>query len=363
MAGPIRTARYALAAVLVGGLAACGAAETNTAETAPLANTSAEQATGTTGDRVCKGPATATADPTVVPIATGSTPAFPTTVTDNRGKQVTIQKADRILALDVSGTLATTVFALGLGDRLVGRDISTGIPELKDRPVVTHNGHNINGEAILNLNPDLILTNYSIGPLEVQLQLEQSGIPLLILGNQSSLDGIGPQIKEIANVFGLGPLGDQLAARVDTDLQAARARITELAPADPAQRLRMAFLYMRGNAGVYTWFGKGTGADQLINELQGVDVATEAGVPGSRPLNAEALVGARPEMFLMMTKGLESVGGVEGLRTVPGVGDTDAGRSSCVVDMSDYQVLSFGPMYPAVLRGLAEAIYLQAAPA
>lgn len=361
MARPIRAARHALAVALVAALAACGAAESTTTETAPLANTSTDQAAAS--KRVCKGPATATADPTVTPIATDSQPVFPATVTDNRGKQVTVEKAERILALDVSGTLATTVYALGLGDRLVGRDVSTGIPELQDLPVVTHNGHNINGEAILNLNPDLVLTNYSIGPLEVQMQLEESGIPLLILGNQSSLESIGPQIKEVANVFGLGALGDQLAARVDADIAGARARIAELAPSDPAQRLRMAFLYMRGNAGVYSWFGKGTGADQLINELKGVDVATELGVPGARPLNAEGLVAARPEMFLMMTKGLDSVGGVEGLKTVPGVGDTDAGRASCVVDMSDYQVLSFGPMYPAVLRGLAEAIYLQAAPA
>lgn len=368
MARPIRAAQYAVTAALIAGLAACGSGggdATQAAQQQPIANAAmaADGSGDTSGKRVCKGPATATADAAVTPIATDTQPVFPQTITDNRGKQVTISKAERILALDVSGTLATTVHALGLGNRLVGRDISTGIPELAHLPVVTQNGHQINGEAILNLNPDLVLTNYSIGPLEVQMQLEQSGIPLLILGNQSSLDTIGSGIKEVANVFGRGDLGDQLAARVESDIQAARARVAELAPADPAHRLRMAFLYMRGNAGVYSWFGKGTGADELINEMKGIDIATEAGVPGSRPLNAEALVSARPDMFLMMTHGLESVGGVDGLKAVPGVGDTDAGRTSCVVDMSDYQILSFGPTYPNVIRGLAEAIYLRAAPA
>ena len=55
--------------------------------------------------------------------------------------------------------------------------------------------------------------------------------------------------------------------------------------------------------------------------------------------------------------GLESVGGVDGLLEVPGVADTDAGANACVVDMSDYEILSYGPQYPHTLRALADAIY------
>ncbi|MGQ0843864.1 MAG: heme/hemin ABC transporter substrate-binding protein [Sporichthyaceae bacterium] len=361
MAGPMRVARFALAFALAGTLAACGGVQGTAADTSPVAVEGAVDTSA--GKRACKGAATATANTAVTPIATGTQPVFPTTITDDRGKQVTIQKADRILALDLSGTLATTVYALGLGDRIVGRDISTGVPELQDRPLVTVNGHNLNAEAILDLQPDLLISNYSVGPLEVQLQLENSGVPVVILGNNSSLGAIGSEVKRVASVFGLAELGDQLAAKVDADLATARARVAELAPADPAQRIRMAFLYMRGTAGVYSWFGKGSGADELIAELKGVDVASEAGVPGNRPLNAEGLVSARPEMFLMMTHGLESVGGIDGLKKIAGIGDTDAGKASCVVDMIDYQILSFGPIYPAVLTALAEAIYTQAAPA
>ncbi|HNL49611.1 MAG TPA: hypothetical protein PKK89_11660, partial [Microthrixaceae bacterium] len=84
-----------------------------------------------------------------------STPVLPTTVTDFTGESVTVTDAERILALDTYGTLATTVYALGLGDRLVGRDISTGVPTLQDLPVVTHNGHELNAEAILELDPSV----------------------------------------------------------------------------------------------------------------------------------------------------------------------------------------------------------------
>ena len=71
---------------------------------------------------------------------------------------------------------------------------------------------------------------------------------------------------------------------------------------------------------------------------------------------------AAPDLLLMMTHGLESTGGVRGLLDVPGVAETTAGTNSCVVDMSDYQILSYGPQFPATLAALAEAIYEHAAP-
>ena len=184
-----------------------------------------------------------------------------------------------------------------------------------------------------------------------------SGIPVVIMSDQRSRDEIGPQIEAVAEVLGVAGLGVQLADRVEAELAEAQARVAALAPADPADRMRMVFLYMRGTAGIYYWFGEGSGADDLIEDLRGVDVASEVGLEGMRPLNAEGLVKAEPDMYLMMTKGLESVGGVDGLMDVPGVADTNAGINSCVVDMSDYQILSFGPQFPSTLTALADAIY------
>ena len=308
-----------------------------------------------TGAVACAGPRHATSAGWVEPIADDPTPALPTTVTDFTGEQVTVDDASRILALDTYGTLATTVYALGLGDRLVGRDVSTGVPELADLPVVTHNGHELNAEAILDLDPSVVLTDYSIGPLEVQLQLKEAGIPVVILDSTRNRSVIGEQIRGVAEVLGVPEQGEQLAASVAEEVTAAEADVKAMAQAAPD--LRMVFLYMRGNAGVYYWFGEGSGADDLIDALGGVDVAEEVGLEGSKPLNAEGLVKSEPDLYLMMTDGLQSVGGVDGLLEVPGVADTGAGVDGCVVDMSDYEILSFGPQFPSTLRALGEAIY------
>lgn len=342
---PVATVAALVALVTV--LTGCGLAEDSGAKGKGASSAAAS----------CRGPATAKSASEITPIAKHPKSTLPVTYTDVTGEAITIKKTDRILALDSYGTLGTTVYALGLGDRLVGRDVSTGVPELMHLPVVTHNGHELNAESILDLNPSVILTDYSIGPLEVQLQLKDAGIPVVIMSDARSRDLVAPQIKEVAAVLGVPAAGEELATRVETDIEAAEARVAELAPKATKDRPRMVFLYMRGRAGVYYWFGKGSGADDLIRELRGVDVATEVGLEGMRPINAEGLVKAEPDLYLMMSEGLKSVGGIDGLLEVPGVADTNAGQNSCVVDMSDYEILSFGPQFPATLRALAEAVY------
>ena len=60
----------------------------------------------------------------------------------------------------------------------------------------------------------------------------------------------------------------------------------------------------------------------------------------------------------MMTKGLESVGGVDGLLDrLPAIANTPAGQHRRIVDMQDTQVLSFGPRTAEVLNSLAVSVY------
>jgi len=303
----------------------------------------------------CDGPRRATAQEWVTPVEEDPTPTLPVTVTDFTGEQVTVTDTSRILALDNYGTLATTVYALGLGDRLVGRDVSTGVPALADLPVVTHNGHELAAEAILDLDPTVILTDYTIGPLEVQLQLKESGIPVVVLDSQRNRSVIGEQITAVAETLGVSDIGERLATEITAEVTKAETDVATMSEERPS--LRTVFLYLRGRSGVYQWFGKGSGADDLMDALRLHDVASEVGLEGARPLNAEGLVKAEPDLYLMMSDGLESVGGIDGLLEIPGVADTAAGATGCVVDMADAQILSFGPQFPATLRALGDAIY------
>ncbi|CAD6006578.1 hemin ABC transporter substrate-binding protein [Agreia sp. COWG] len=309
--------------------------------------------------RTWDGPSTAClASDTVVVPSERPSPQLPVTVTDNQGSEVTITDASRILALDMSGTLAATVFSLGLGDNVVGRDTSTGFAQALDLPVVTQGGHQLSAEAILALAPTVVITDSSIGPWNVILQLRDSGIPVVVVTPERSIDNVDDIVSTVAAALGVPEAGDAVNATLDIRLAKTHAEIAAIAPADDADKLRVLFLYVRGSAGVYYIFGEESGADDLITGLGAVDVAAEIGLKGMRPLTAEALVQAAPDAILVMTKGLESVGGVDGLiHAVPAVAETPAGAHRRIVDMSDYDILSFGPRTPDVLEALARALY------
>jgi iron complex transport system substrate-binding protein len=297
------------------------------------------------------GPSTATvAEPDIVPISNEVAPRLPTTVTDAQDNRVTVTSADRILALDRHGTLGATVFGLGLGDRVVGRDVSTGFPAAARLPLVTTNGHQLDAEAILGLRPTVVLTDSTLGPPEVVRQLRDSGIPVVVTDSRRAVNNVGSLTQQVADALGVPVEGEQLAHRTTVEIEKAKIAAHRLAN---DSELRIVFLYLRGQAGIQM-FGQGTGADDLITAVGAVDVVETQGVT---PISPEALVKAAPDVILVMSKGLQSVGGVEGLVTVPGVAQTPAGRQRRIVDMNDGQVLAFGPRTGAVIDGLARALY------
>jgi iron complex transport system substrate-binding protein len=300
------------------------------------------------------GPATAKlADEDVHPVVSNPRPVLPVTVRSQDGVDVRVSSVDRIVAVDLYGTLGEIVFSLGLGDRMVGRDPSTGFPSAADVPVVTAGGHDLNAEAILDLDPTVVLTDTSIGPPEVQRQLRDAGIPVVFFDPERTLAGVPGHIRSVAAALGVPSVGEKLVSSVDKEITSARA----LAPSDAAPP-RLTFLYVRGSAGVYLMSGPGSGADAMIEAVGAVDVGTDIGLDKPFvPITSEGLLNAAPDVILVMTEGLESVGGIDGLLRIPGVAQTPAGQSRRIVDVADTDLLSFGPRVGRMITALATVLY------
>lgn len=309
--------------------------------------------------RQLTGTATAQSVAEIVPIENPQTPELPVTLTDAQGTEVTVKNIDRILALDLYGTLAQTVIALGLGDKLIGRVTSSTEASIQHLPLVTENGHDLNAEAILALAPSIILMDTTNGPLEITDQLRSAGMTVVHCDPKRSMDNIVPQIEFVAQALGVPRAGQALANRVQAEIDSAITTISEVAPSAEAEKVSLAFLYVRGTAGVFFILGQGSGADDLMTALGGIDAASASGAKGTTPATSEALVKLNPDAILTMSAGIESTGGLEGFIARPGVAETNAGKNRRIIDMADGQVLSFGPNYAAVLLSLAHAVYAQ----
>lgn len=305
-----------------------------------------------------RGPATVPAIKDVVALDPPAASSLPATVTDHEHKAVTVMSADRILALDIYGTLAETVVGLGLGGKLVGRTASNTGASLGDLPLVTSGAHELNAEAILGMRPDVVLADSTIGPPEVLKQISAAGIPVVMFTPDRSVAGIADMVTGVAQALGVSQSGSELNQRISGELQQARTRINELSSGTPVP-LRASVLYVRGTAGVFFIMGPGTGAEDLLDELGLENVASKAGLKGSRPANAESLAALDPQVFLLMSDGLESTGGIIGLLNRPGVANTAAGSTKRIIDAPDGQLMSYGPNTPAALTALAETLYTQ----
>lgn len=340
-----------------GGNHGSGAADGSGGSTTPLSEVEPIDS-----PRSFEGPSTATlTDEAIEPVTEDPEQDLPATVTshDQGGsKEITVEDTSRVVAMDLSGSLAATVHGLGLGDSLVGRDQSTTFPGAKDLPLVTSGGHSVNSEAILALEPTLVITDGSIGPRDVVEQLRDAGVTVVFLENESSLEGAAQLAEDVAAVYAVPEAGKRLQQQISSQITETKQEISDLAPTAEDEKVRMIFLYIRGNSGVYYLFGEESGADDLIDGLGGVDVASEQGWKGQRPMTDEAITAADPDLVFVMTDGLESAGGIDQLlQDKPALALTTAGENRRFVDMADGDILSFGPRSAGVLEALARAVY------
>lgn len=282
------------------------------------------------------------------------TPTLPAKVTDTKARTVEVKDVSRILALDMTGTLSRTVIALGLGDNIVGRTVSSTETMLADKPVVTQQGHSLNAEAVLSLNPSVILTDASVGPPEVLTQLENAGIAIVYTPADHTLESTGATIKAVAEALGVPEAGEKLVERTDKEVKAAQETIASWVPSTP---LDATFLYVRGTGGVFFILGEDQGAKGLIEALGARDVASANGIAQTKPANAESLITLNPEVIFVMKDGLESTGGLDGLVARAGVAQTRAGANQRIVAIPDGISLSFGPQSGEILLNVARALY------
>ncbi|WUS01663.1 ABC transporter substrate-binding protein [Streptomyces sp. NBC_01261] len=293
--------------------------------------------------------ATAPANP-VEPLTDTPDPRLPVTVGSADGKKVTVENARRIVPL--SGSLSEIVFTLGLGDRVVARDITATFQQAAKLPLVTRN-HDVSAESVLSLRPDLVLAETTTGPSEAMGQIRAAGIPVLVVDPAKGLADVGPRIQAVADALGVPAAGKELTKRSEDRIAAVRKAIPR-----HEEKPRVAFLYLRGSASVYLIGGKGSGATSLLEAAGAVDAGAGSGLKKDfTAITTEALAQAAPDAILVMTKGLESVGGIDGLVKIPGVAQTPAGMNRRVVSIEDGVLLNYGPRTDQVLKSLVDQLY------
>jgi iron complex transport system substrate-binding protein len=228
---------------------------------------------------------------------------------------------------------------------IVGRDISSTEDSLADIPIVT-SGHQVLPEKVIALTPELVVIDASTGPKAAIETIKLAGISVVQTPESWSLADLPLKVRAVGKAIGAQDQAEELIKQLNQSLNTAAV----------SNSPRVAFLYLRGTSSVYLIGGAGSGADSLLTAIGAIDVGAQTLDRPFNTLTAESLAALNPDVILVMSKGLESVGGVQGLLKLPGVAQTAAGKNSAVIDVDDSLLLSFGPRTPSLVAALAKAL-------
>ena len=359
-------AAAAMLTALAAALAACGGELSPTATTPPAAAAStptaapAVQPTATPRPAATPRPtATPTPKPTATPVPTAtpipSGPMLPATVTDVNGEEVVVEDVSRIVALN--GDITEVIFAFGLGANIVAVDTSATYPaEAAALPKIGYQ-RRLSAEGILSMVPTLVIGNENAGPPEVLEQVRSTGVPVVILEAVDTVGAAPRKLRSVGQALGVPDKGEELAAQLEAEV----AEVREVA-AQAEERPTAAMLYMRGLDSLFL-IGRQHLSHELFEASGAIGGGAAAGVMGPfAPLTAEALAAANPDCIVVLTAGLESVGGREGLMRLPGVAETAAAQEGCILDFDDQYFGGGGPRMGQVLMELLRAFHPDLAP-
>lgn len=241
--------------------------------------------------------------------------------------------ATRIVAIGAG--IAETIYALKAEQRLVGVDTSSNYPDAATRLPQVGYRKTIAVEGVLALRPTLVIATDDSGPPLALEQIRAAGVSVLVLKDEPSVNGAKQKILSVAKALSLEARGSDLARGIDRDLATARVYYTRV-----KSRPKVMFLYS-STQGALTVSGTGTSADAMIRLAGGVNAVT--GYSGYKPINAESVAAANPDVIALLERGLTAVGGLEGLLQSPGIAATKAGRAKRVVAFDGTYLLGFSP--------------------
>lgn len=277
---------------------------------------------------------------------TGSAAAH-TWVADHIGRQVEIRDASRVVA--IGGSVTETVYALGVGDRLIGVDSTSLYPEAATRLPQVGYMRQISAEGVLSLRPSLVLSTTAAGPAAAFDQLRGAGVATLVLADAYDFDSVVHKIDGIGRALGRETAASGLIATRRTEMAALADTLSR------ARRSPKVLSLLSIGQGPPQAAGHATAADGIIRLAGGVNAIT--GYAGYRPITAEGALALAPDAIMVPAQTLHAMGGIDRLLDTAALSLTPAGKARRVFALDALLLLGFGPRTPEAAHRLAAFLH------
>lgn len=263
-------------------------------------------------------------------------------ITDDAGRRVSIPaRVDRVVSL--APNLTEIVFAVGAGNRLVGRTSYCDYPP--EAKAITEVGDTLHPslERIIALKPQVVLVS-TASQLEVFTQQLNGQNIAVFVTDPHDLEGVFRSIEQIGEIVGEKDGANQLVQK----LQERTNAVVQAVKYKPLVKV----FYQASGEPLYT-AGHDSFVTDLIRRAGGASVTAD--VPGAWPkFSNESALAARPEAIILPTggsMGAANANVAEALRQSPAV------LNARVYKINDDHLARPGPRLVDGLEEMAHALH------
>ena len=258
------------------------------------------------------------------------------------------QAAKRLITL--SGALTEIVYQLGAQSLLVGSDTTSNYPEAANQMPKVGYVRQLAAEGVLSLKPDTVIGTTEAGPTVVLQQIANAGVAIALVQSDHTWDEVLRKITLVGQAIGKQAQAAQLAQKLQADWDATQAQVRAAVAAGRAPRA----LFVLSHSGSPQVAGQGTAGDALLRFGGATNVMQ--GFHGYRPLTAEAMAQAAPQVIVTTTQGIEAVGGEAKFWARPELALTPAYKARRLIALEASQLLGFGPRLPQAVQTLHQGL-------
>lgn len=266
-------------------------------------------------------------------------------------QQTAARKLPRIVS--VSGATTEIVYALDAEKQLVGTDTTSLFPEAALQTPKVGYMRQLSAEGLLSLKPDAVIGTTEAGPTVVMDQVRNAGVKVELV----EADHSWAEVQRKVAAVGRATSRVAQAAALQAKLDAQWAEVLAAVARKGGRRSRAIFILSHSASPQAA--GEHTAAHAVLS-YAGLDNALAGpGKPhsfsGYRPMTAESLVTAAPDLIVTTTQGITASGGLEKFWSRPGLELTPAYPRRALVALDALYLIGFGPRLPQAVAELHQA--------
>jgi iron complex transport system substrate-binding protein len=251
--------------------------------------------------------------------------------------------------VSIGGSLTEIVFALGEGERLVGRDQTATYPEAATALPDVGYARQLAPEGVLSLSPTALLVLEGSGPPEALEVLSQAGVEFQTVPESYSAEGVIEKITSVGQALDVAEKAQAYADEI-------QAQFDALKDASAAIETRKRVLFVLSvEGGKIQASGTGTAADGIIALAGAQNAIVE--YSGYKALTEEAIIQAAPDAILMMDRGGDHAASDAELLAHPAIGLTPIAETKAIYRLDGAYLLNFGPRTSAAAAEVSGLLY------